>query len=146
MNSQDMSIYWNQRKGQYETNDFYQEVQHPFTINADRRVNYKEEIIENDDEKDEISESSVSIASWFGMMVLMLIPGVNVISVLAIAFGSKNENKKSFARAFILIALITMTLLLAFMALTCDKIDYKSIFDKVIDFSKVILVKIKTLI
>ncbi|MBE5935715.1 MAG: hypothetical protein E7262_07985 [Lachnospiraceae bacterium] len=142
MNSQDMNIFWNQSKGQYETNDFYQDVQHPFTITADSRLKYKEEIIE-DEEEDDMSEASVSIASWFGMMIMMLIPGVNVLGTLIMAFASKNENKKSFARAVVLVTLICMTVILVFMALTCDKIDYKSIFDKIFDFMKVVFVKVK---
>ena len=146
MSAQDMSIYWNQRKGQYETNDFYQEVQHPFTITADRRLKYKEEVLDTEEEKEDMSESSVSIASWLGTMIMMLIPGVNVIGVLALAFGSKNENKKSFARAMVLITLIILTVVLVFMALTCDRIEYGSIFDKIIDYAKVILLKVKSVL
>ena len=146
MNSQEMNIYWNQSKGQYETNDFYQSVQHPFTITADNRLKYQEETLDSDKDSDDLSEESVSIASWFGTMVLLLIPGLNIIAALIMSFAAKNENKKAFARALVLITLVCITLMLVVMALTCDKIDYKSIIDKVLDFSKLMLVRVKNVI
>ena len=144
MNSQEMNIYWNQSKGQYETNDFYQSIQHPFTITADNRLKYQEQTLEDD--KEDLSEESVSIASWFGTMVLLLIPGLNVFVALIMSFAAKNENKKAFARALVLITLVCMTLMLVVMALTCDKIDYKSIIDKVLDFAKLMFLRVKNLL
>ena len=141
MNSQDMSIYWNQRKGQYETNNFYQEQQNPFTITADRRLKYTEETIEEEDE----IESSVSIGGWFATILLLVIPGVNIITLLAMAFGSKNENKKAFARALVLFILVSVTALLVIMAFTCDKINYASIIEKVFDLVNVLFIKVKGL-
>ena len=98
MNSQDMSIYWNQRKGQYETNNFYgaqQQQQNPFTITADRRLKYTEEAVE----EEENEEASVSIGSWLGTLFLMIIPVINIFALIGMAASSKNENKKAFARA-----------------------------------------------
>ena len=139
MNSQDMSIYWNQRKGQYETNDFYQEVQNPFTITADNRLRYQEkseptEVRGTYDVKEQDNE--VSIASWLGTIIMMLIPGINVFGIIIMAFGAKNENKKSFARAVVLVSLIVITAALIFMALTCEKIDYTGLLDKALAVAK----------
>lgn len=145
MNSQEMNIYWNQSKGQYETNDFYQSIQHPFTITADNRLKYQEQKVEEDTDSDDVSEESVSIASWFGTMVLLLIPGVNVLVALIMSFAAKNENKKAFARALVLITLVCITLLLVFMALTCDKIEYKSIIDRGLEFAKLMFARVKNL-
>ena len=144
MNSQDMSIYWNQRKGQYETNNFYQEQQNPYTITADRRLKYTTEEIVEENEVD--SEASISIAGWFATILLLAIPGVNVIAVLAMAFTSKNENKKAFARAMVLFILITITVILVIMALTCDKVNYASIIEKFADLIKVLFIKMKGVI
>lgn len=141
MSSQDMSIYWNQRKGQYETNNFYQEQQNSFTITADRRLKYTTEEIAEEDEADR--EAAVSIAGWFATILLIAIPGVNIITVLAMAFGSKNENKKAFARAMVLFTLITITAILVIMALTCDKVNYASIIEKFADLIKVLFIKMK---
>ena len=145
MNSQDMSIYWNQRKGQYETNNFYgaqQQQQNPFTITADRRLKYTEEAVE----EEENEEASVSIGSWLGTLFLMIIPVINIFALIGMAVSSKNENKKAFARAMILFMLVLLTVALVIMALTCDKIDYASIFDKVVNLGKTIFAKVKGLI
>ena len=44
MQAQDMSIFWNINKGQYETNNYnYYKNDNSFTRTADQRIKYKEE-------------------------------------------------------------------------------------------------------
>ena len=96
-----------------------------------------------EDDMEEISETSVSIGGWLGTMMLMLVPGINIIAILAMAFGSKNENKKAFARAVVLVTLLCITVALVGMALTCNKFDYGALFEEMFSFVKALINKIK---
>ena len=136
MQAEDMSIYWNQRKGQYETNNFYTEDNNTFTRTADKRLMYQEtdhtEVL--DEEAAETRE--VPLLSWFGTLILCSIPGINIVALIAMAAGSKDASKKAFARAMIILSLLMITLLMVFMALTCDKMDYAAMIDSIINIGK----------
>jgi hypothetical protein len=69
----------------------------------------------------------------------MIIPGVNVISIIIWAISSKSPSKKSFARALLLFSLILITLALIFMVLTCEKIEYSDIFNRFISLGSKLL-------
>ena len=148
MHAEDMSIFWNQNKGQYESNgqNFYAN-ESAYTRTADQRLKYKESTTysEEKDTDDTSCEEAVKLESWLGTFILMLIPVVNVITILKLAISSKSQSKKSFARAILLLSLILLTLTLIFMVLTCDKIDYKSFFDTGVLYCTKLLGTIKRL-
>ena len=141
MQAEDMSIYWNQRKGQYETNNFYTEDNNTFTRTADKRLMYTE--TDQTEVLTETAETHVPMMSWFGTLVLCAIPGVNIVSMIAMAAGSKDVAKKAFARAMIILTLLMVTLVLVFMALTCDKIDYATMFNSVVNIGKKLMLIIQ---
>ena len=87
MQAEDMSIYWNQRKGQYETNNFYTEDNNTFTRTADKRLMYTE--TDQTEVLTETAETHVPMMSWFGTLVLCAIPGVNIVAMIAMAAGSE---------------------------------------------------------
>lgn len=149
MYAEDMSICWNQSKGQYEANGYnYYQNDNSFTRTADQRLKYKESTsftCEENDEDDK-KESSVNLGSWLGTFMLLLLPGINIISIIVMAVSSKSETKKTFARAILLFSLILITLALIFMVFTCDKIDYKQIFDSVLALFNKMLGVIKRII
>ena len=134
MYAEDMSIYWNQSKGQYETSGYnYYQNENSFTRTADQRLKYKESPTytgQDEEEEDNVS-TPVNLGSWLGTFFLLLIPGINIFTVIIMAAASKSPTKKTFARAILLFSLIVITLALIFMVFTCDKIDYKAIFDKI---------------
>ena len=149
MYAEDMSIRWNQSKGQYETNGYnYYQNDNSFTRTADQRLKYKESapFTREDDFEDAENDSSVNLGSWLGTFILLLLPGINVISLIVMAIGSKSQTKKTFARAILLFSLILVTLTLIFMVFTCDKIDYKQIFDSILALGSKILGVIKRII
>ena len=129
MQAEDMSIYWNQHKGQYETNNYnYYKTDNTFTRTADQRQKYSE-TTSYQEEVEEEDENAVKMGSWIGTFVLLLIPVVNLIVIIKMAISCKSASKKSFARALLFMGLICITLVLVFMALTCEKIDYRGYFD-----------------
>ncbi len=131
MQAEDMSIYWNQRKGQYETNNHnYYKQDNTFTRTADQRLRYSETTSYQEEEKEVIDENAVKMGSWLGIFFLLLIPVVNIIVLIKMAISCKSASKKSFARAALLMGLICITIGLVFVALTCDKIDYAVYMDK----------------
>ena len=134
MQSDEMSIYWNQRKGQYETNNFYTEDTNTFTRTADKRLMYQE--AGETEMMEETVETSIPIIPWIGTLLLCMVPGVNIIALIAMAIGSKDVSKKAFARAMIILILLMVTLIMAFMALTCDKIDYAAMFSSMLNIVK----------
>ena len=134
MHAEDMSIFWNQSKGQYEANTYgAYDNDNTFTKTADQRLKYSVQTTYSEtDYENDCSEETIKLESWLGTFILMLIPGVNVVSVIVLAISSKSPSKKTFARALLLLTLILITLALIFMVLTCDKIDYKFYIDKFI--------------
>lgn len=52
----------------------------------------------------------VGTGAFFGLMFLFMIPVVGWIVCLIMAFASKNENKKHFARAMLIWVLISLVL------------------------------------
>ena len=132
MQAEDMSIYWNQRKGQYETNNYnYYKQDNTFTRTADQRLRYSETTAYQEEEKETVDENQVKMGSWIGTFFLLLIPVVNIIALIKMAISCKSASKKSFARAVLFMGLICITIGLVFVALTCDKIDYTVYMDKV---------------
>ena len=131
MQAEDMSIYWNQRKGQYETNNYnYYKQDNTFTRTADQRLRYSETTAYQEEEKETVDENQVKMGSWIGTFFLLLIPVVNIIALIKMAISCKSASKKSFARAVLFMGLICITIGLVFVALTCDKIDYTVYMDK----------------
>ena len=131
MQAEDMSIYWNQHKGQYETNNYnYYKQDNTFTRTADQRSRYSETIAYQEKEAEEVDENAVKMGSWVGTFFLLLIPVVNIIALIKMAISCKSASKKSFARAVLFMGLICITIGLVFVALTCDKIDYTVYMDK----------------
>lgn len=54
-----------------------------------------------------------SVSQWFGTLLLMFIPVVNIILLFVWAFSSKvNRNKKNWAVASLFIAVIAIVLLI----------------------------------
>lgn len=132
MQAEDMSIYWNQHKGQYETNSYnYYKQDNTFTRTADQRLRYSETTAYQEEEKETVDENAVKMGSWIGTFFLLLIPVVNIIALIKMAISCKSASKKSFARAVLFMGLICITIGLVFVALTCDKIDYTVYMDKV---------------
>ena len=132
MQAEDMSIYWNQHKGQYETNNYnYYKQDNTFTRTADQRLRYSETTAYQEEEKETVDENQVKMGSWIGTFFLLLIPVVNIIALIKMAISCKSASKKSFARAVLFMGLICITIGLVFVALTCDKIDYTVYIDKV---------------
>lgn len=132
MQAEDMSIYWNQHKGQYETNNYnYYKQDNTFTRTADQRLRYSETTAYQEEEKETVDENQVKMGSWIGTFFLLLIPVVNIIALIKMAISCKSASKKSFARAVLFMGLICITIGLVFVALTCDKIDYTVYMDKV---------------
>ena len=132
MQAEDMSIYWNQHKGQYETNNYnYYKQDNTFTRTADQRSRYSETTAYQEEEAEEVDENAVKMGSWLGTFFLLLIPVVNLIVLIKMAISCKSASKKSFARATLFMGLICITVVLVFIALTCDKIDYTVYIDKV---------------
>ncbi len=143
MYAEDMSIFWNQSKGQYEPkgNTVY-DNNNSFTKTADQRLRYSEQISYSEADYDDnniSSEEAIKLGSWLGTFSLLLIPGVNIVSVIVWAISSKSPSKKSFARALLLFSLILVTLALIFMVLTCEKIEYSDIFNKFISLGSKLL-------
>lgn len=131
MQAEDMSIYWNQHKGQYETNNYnYYKQDNTFTRTADQRLRYSETTAYQEEEEETVDENAVKMGSWIGTFFLLLIPVVNVIALIKMAISCKSASKKSFARAVLFMGLICITIGLVFVALTCDKIDYTVYMDK----------------
>lgn len=131
MQAEDMSIYWNQHKGQYETNNYnYYKQDNTFTRTADQRLRYSETTAYQEEEKETVDENQVKMGSWIGTFFLLLIPVVNIIALIKMAISCKSASKKSFARAVLFMGLICITIGLVFVALTCDKIDYTVYMDK----------------
>lgn len=52
----------------------------------------------------------LSVGQYFGMLILLLIPIVNIIMIFVWAFGNSNLNKRNFARAYLIIALILIVI------------------------------------
>ena len=147
MQAQDMSIFWNSNKGQYETNNYnYYKNDNTFTRTADQRIKYKEETSYTEEIDEEENEAIVQMESWIGTFFLLLIQGVNVIALIKMAISCKSASKKTFARALLLMGLILITLALIFMALTCNKIDYTGLLERTMSFGKSVFVKVKGLI
>lgn len=142
MHAEDMSIFWNQSKGQYEpkVHTVY-DNDNSFTKTADQRLRYSEQISysEANYDDDNTSEESIKLGAWLGTFTLMIIPGINVISIIIWAISSKSPSKKSFARALLLFSLILITLALIFMVLTCEKIEYSDIFNRFISLGSKLL-------
>ena len=147
MQAEDMSIYWNQRKGQYETNNYnYYKQDNTFTRTADQRLRYSETTAYQEEEKETVDENQVKMGSWIGTFFLLLIPVVNIIALIKMAISCKSASKKSFARAVLFMGLICITIGLVFVALTCDKIDYTVYMDKVMVIVNKIVGVVKRLI
>ena len=146
MHAEDMNIYWNQNKGQYETSSSYNcySVGNTYTRTADERL-YKESTGYGEENSfDQYNqENNVKLESWIGTFFLLLIPIVNFIIIIKTAISCKYTSKKTFARAILLFSLILLTLCLVFMAVTCNKIDYKSLFDTIANYGKILLNKLK---
>ena len=147
MQAEDMSIYWNQRKGQYETNNYnYYKQDNTFTRTADQRSRYSETTAYQEKEAEEVDENAVKMGSWLGTFFLLLIPVVNIIALIKMAISCKSASKKSFARAVLFMGLICITIGLVFVALTCDKIDYTVYMDKAMVIVNKIVGVVKRLI
>lgn len=147
MQAEDMSIYWNNHKGQYETNNYnYYKQDNTFTRTADQRLKYSETTSYGEEATEEVNESAVKLESWIGTFFLLLIPVINFFVVIKMAISCKSASKKTFARAILLMTLILITLALVVMALTCDKIDYRGMLDTAMVLGRKVLTKVKGLI
>ena len=54
----------------------------------------------------------LSVGAYLGMMLLMLIPGINLVLLLVWAFGRANVNRQNYARAGLIMILILTVLAL----------------------------------
>ncbi len=75
-----------------------------------------------------VMDPPLSVGQYVGMFLLMLIPIVNLILLLVWGFGSTNQNRKNFARAALIMALIgifiTIILALLFMYVIPWDVDF----------------------
>ena len=52
----------------------------------------------------------LGFGSYLGMMLLMLIPLANIVFLFIWAFGGKNDNKKNFARAMLVMLVVSIVI------------------------------------
>ncbi|MDD2635178.1 MAG: zinc ribbon domain-containing protein [Bacteroidales bacterium] len=55
----------------------------------------------------------IKTGEWIGVMIIMMIPIINFIMLLVWAFGTGNPNKSNWAKATLLIGIITSVLIFA---------------------------------
>lgn len=58
----------------------------------------------------------MSLGEWVVTIILQMIPCVNIIMLFVWAFGNCNPSKKNFARAYLIITLVTFVLSIIFVA------------------------------
>ena len=83
-----------------------------FTFNYTifRGVNMSEEILAKPQEKVYVeSEKPVSVASFIGMLIVSMIPVIGLICLIFWAAGN-NVTKKNFAIAYLLLAVVMITI------------------------------------
>lgn len=77
----------------------------------------EEELLSLSDTVTENKRNYMSVIEWFGTLVLIAIPIVNVIMLLVWAFGSHNE-KKNFSLATLLYTLVATVIAVAIVLAT----------------------------
>ena len=59
------------------------------------------------------SENRISVLNWMGTLIVMLLPGVNIIAAILFIILANTQPKRTFAIAFLLVALLLAALLFA---------------------------------
>lgn len=60
-------------------------------------------------------KTKISVLNWMGTLLLLSIPGVNVISLICFLIFAKSPSKRSFAWAIVLWALIAVVAVVALL-------------------------------
>ena len=60
--------------------------------------------------------ANVSVLNWMGTIILLAIPGVNVLTVLFTLFLAKTPSKRNFAWALLLLTALTLAAIVALLA------------------------------
>lgn len=62
-----------------------------------------------------VMDPPLSVGQYIGILLLMIIPVVNLLFLLIWAFGSTNRNRKNFARAALIMAIIGIAITVILM-------------------------------
>ncbi|GGD15451.1 hypothetical protein [Pontibacillus salipaludis] len=59
----------------------------------------------------------VSVKKWLLYLILLAIPGVNIVTLFILAFGNKNETVRNYGKASLLLIgiILLLTLIIAFI-------------------------------
>ncbi|KGP90560.1 hypothetical protein N780_03950 [Pontibacillus chungwhensis BH030062] len=59
----------------------------------------------------------VSVKKWLLYLILLAIPGVNIVTIFVLAFGNKNETVRNYGKASLLLIgiILILTLIIAFL-------------------------------
>ncbi|QSS98655.1 hypothetical protein IMZ31_11090 [Pontibacillus sp. ALD_SL1] len=59
----------------------------------------------------------VSVKKWLLYLILLAIPGVNIVTIFVLAFGNKNETVRNYGKASLLLIgiILIATLIIAFL-------------------------------
>ncbi|WP_035512690.1 hypothetical protein [Halalkalibacillus halophilus] len=57
-------------------------------------------------QKSFLNDEDVSFGAWLGILLLIAIPFINIIFLIALATGERNESLKNFAKAALLIIVV----------------------------------------
>lgn len=60
----------------------------------------------------------ISIGTWILLLIVLAIPFVNIIGLLVMAFGARNENIKNFGKAILI--LFVILLIFSLLAKACS--------------------------
>lgn len=67
--------------------------------------------------------STVSVLNWFGTLIVMMIPVVNLVMAIVWAATSKRQAKRSFAIASLILMIVLVALSFAAIALFGEQIS-----------------------
>ena len=59
------------------------------------------------------SENRISVLNWMGTLIVMLLPGVNIVAAILFIILANTQPKRTFAIAFLLVLLLLAALLFA---------------------------------
>lgn len=65
----------------------------------------------------EENKTVITVKGWLGTLLLLCIPGVNLILLFVWGFGSGNENRRNFARATLIVTGIVLILYIILVVL-----------------------------
>lgn len=67
-----------------------------------------------------MTEETISVIDWLASLLLMLLPGVNLVSALYFAFSkNSSDSKKNWAKANLILIAVGVTVTVIFYVLAC---------------------------